>query len=273
MKNTLIPEYDTYGNHIGFILFRDNITDAKEVTLHQEKLLLNSRSSAMGEMIAMIAHQWRQPLSVIMTIISTLKIKKDLEILDEKTINESYKKIEDTVQYLSTTIDDFRNFFKKNKLLTKIPLVTIFDKSTILLKESMKLQEIEYVQNIDMNLTIETYQNELVQSIINIVKNSIDAFSTSKQENKRIAVLAIETQTHISLSIVDNAGGIDKEIITKVFEPYFSTKSKNGTGLGLYICKIIIEEHLKGKLTIVSYDNFTEVLIELPYKINKKEET
>jgi signal transduction histidine kinase len=118
---------------------------------------------------------------------------------------------------------------------------------------------------------IETFQNELIQSIINIVKNSVDAFSSSKEENKKITVLAIETQTHISLSIADNAGGINKDIIMKIFEPYFSTKSKNGTGLGLYMCKTIVEEHLKGKLTIVSYDDITEVLIELPYKINNKE--
>ena len=273
MRNTLVPEYDTYGAYLGFILFRENTTDTKELLIHQKKLLVNSRSSAMGEMIAMIAHQWRQPLSLIMTIISSLKIKKELALLDEINVEKSYDKIESTVQYLSSTIDDFKNFFKKNKILTKIPLAIIFDKSTTLLKESMKLQEIEYIQKIDINLEIETLQNELIQSIINIIKNSVDAFTQSDCQNKKITVLAIETHTHISLSITDNAGGIDKDIIMKVFEPYFSTKSKNGTGLGLYMCKTIIEEHLKGKLTIVSYDDITEVLIELPYKINKKEES
>jgi len=272
MHNTIVPEYDTYANHIGFIIFRNNITDAKELLIHQDKLLVNSRSSAMGEMIGMIAHQWRQPLSVITTIISTLKVKKELDIIDEKDVDEAYGKIENTVKYLSATIDDFRNFFKKNKLFTTIPLSTIFDKSTTLLQETMKLQEIEYIQNIDQNLNIQTYENELVQSIINIIKNSVDAFGDNQADNKKITVLAIETQTHISISITDNAGGIDPKIIAKVFEPYFSTKSKNGTGLGLYMCKTIIEKHLKGKLTIVSYEDITEVLIELPYKINIKKE-
>ena len=271
MKNTLIPEYDTYGEYLGFIIFRENTTDSKELLIHQRKLLINSRSSAMGEMIAMIAHQWRQPLSLIMTLISTLKIKKELNLLDEVNVEKAYAKIETTVQYLSSTIDDFKNFFKKNKILTKVPLSTIFDKSTTLLKESMKVQEIEYIQKIDINLEIETLENELIQSIINIIKNSVDAFAESDSKNKKITVLAIETQTHVSLSITDNAGGINKDIIMKVFEPYFSTKSKNGTGLGLYMCKTIIEEHLKGKLTIVSYDDITEILIELPYKINNEE--
>ena len=272
MQNTLVPEYDTYGNHLGSIIFRDNITDSKELLMHQKKLLVNSRSSAMGEMISMIAHQWRQPLSLIMTIISTLKIKKELNILNDIIVEDSYSKIEETIHYLSSTIDDFRDYFKKNKLLNKVTLAVIFEKSTTLLKESMKIQEIEYVQNIDTSLQLETLQNELIQSVINIIKNSIDAFIDNDCENKKIAVLAIETQTHISISITDNAGGIKQDIIQKIFEPYFSTKSKNGTGLGLYMCKTIIEEHLKGKLTIISYDDITEVLIELPYKINQKEE-
>ncbi len=272
MKNTLVPEYDAAGKHVGFILFRDNITDSKELHIYQEKLLINSRSAAMGEMIGMIAHQWRQPLSIINTIISTLRVKKELNILDEEGENTSFKKIEDTVQYLSTTIDDFRNFFKKNKTITQIPLITIFDKSTILLKEEMKLHEIEYIEEIDKELNIRTYQNELIQSVINIIKNSVDAFKDNKCNHKIIHAKATKETTHIRISILDNAGGINKEIIKKVFEPYFSTKSKNGTGLGLYMCKTIIENHLNGKLMIVSNQEITEVIIELPYEILKIEE-
>ena len=272
MKNTLIPEYDTYDNYIGSIIFRENITDAKELYIHQDKLLINSRSSAMGEMISMIAHQWRQPLSVINMIISKLKIKQDLGILNEQLINETCTKIEDTVQYLSATIDDFRNFFKQNKVLTNISVSKIFEKSTTLLKEEMKINEIKYIELIDSNIKIQTYQNELVQSIINIIKNSIDAFNKDLHYEKKIVVVVKKEKTHLSLKITDNAGGINKEIISKIFEPYFSTKSKNGTGLGLYMCKTIIENNLKGQLTITSSDNETQTLIELPYKIKKLKE-
>ncbi|MDQ7060576.1 MAG: HAMP domain-containing sensor histidine kinase [Sulfurimonas sp.] len=110
----------------------------------------------------------------------------------------------------------------------------------------MKINNIKYTQDIDENLMITTFENELIQTIINILKNSIDAFKEKLQENQKLSVLVTEEKTHISMEIEDNAGGIPKEIIRKIFEPYFSTKSKNGTGLGLYICKTIIQEHLKG---------------------------
>ena len=272
LENTLVPEYDPYGNHIGFILFKNDLTDSKELNIHKDKLLLNSRSAAMGEMIGMIAHQWRQPLSVINSIISMLKVKKELDILDEKTVEISYAKIEDTVDYLSETIDDFRNFFKKNKLMSRVTLSTIFEKSTVLLKEEMNLYEIEYIEDVDASLEISTYQNELVQSIINIIKNSIDAFREKASSERQININVIKKDTHFILTIRDNAGGIDKKIIHRIFEPYFSTKSKNGTGLGLYMCKTIIEKNLNGKLTVTSNSNTTEVMIELPYEITRIEE-
>ena len=265
--NTIVPQYDIYGEHLGFIIFKDNLTDAKELHQHQEKLLINSRSAAMGEMISMIAHQWRQPLSVINTIISTLRIQKELDILEDKEVDESYTKIEETIQYLSNTIDDFRNFFKKRKILSKISLYEIFEKSTILLKTDMELKEIKYTQNIDKELMISTYQNELIQALISIFKNALDALNEVKIVDKEIMVNVQSYATHLTITIKDNGGGIKNEIIQKVFEPYFSTKSKNGTGLGLYMCKAIIEKNLKGKLSISSQDNFTEVLIELPHSI------
>jgi len=226
----------------------------------------------MGEMIGMIAHQWRQPLSVINTIIAALRIKEELNLLDKKSMDESYTKIENTVSYLSTTIDDFRNFFKKNKIVTTIPLKVIFQKSTILLKEEMKFREIKYIEKIDEELEIDTYKNELVQSIIILLKNSIDAFKEINIQNKQISVNATKKTTHILLSIKDNAGGIPKKIINKIFEPYFSTKSKNGTGLGLYMCKTIIENNLHGKIAVVSNNNTTKMIIELPYQIDSEEE-
>ena len=240
LQNTLIPEYNQSAKLIGFIIFYENITNAKLIQKHQEKLLANSRSSAMGEMISMIAHQWRQPLSVINTIIATLKIKKELDMLDEDSINTSYTKIENTVNYLSETIDDFRNFFKQNKELKTVRIKTIFEKSIHLLKD------------------------ELIQSIINILKNSVDAFKENPKNEQKLFVSSYKEGKFIIIKIEDNAGGIKEEILSKIFEPYFSTKSKNGTGLGLYVCKIIIEEHLKGTLIIKSQDINTSVTIKLP---------
>jgi len=269
--NTLVPEYDSSAQHVGFILFMENISASKRLIKQQEKLLATSRTSAMGEMISMIAHQWRQPLSVINTILATLKLKQELNLLDASTTQNSFKKIEDTVKYLSTTIDDFRDYFKPNKVVSTISINSLVNKSTSFLLQEMKTLNISYRQEIDTDITIKTYRNELIQCIINILKNSMDAFSEHKIKEQSIVLRVKEESTYLSLSFSDNAGGIDTDIIKRVFEPYFSTKAKNGTGLGLYMTKTIIEEHLNGKITIKSSNAETCVLIELPYMIQKKE--
>ena len=269
---TLVPEYDSYANHIGFILFMQNITNNKKVIQQQEKLLATSRSAAMGEMISMIAHQWRQPLSVINTILANLQIKQELDTLQEVDLKTSFKKIIETVDYLSHTIDDFKNYFKPNKLIQTVTLSEIMNNSTLFLFEEMKLLDIKYTQSLDEKLTIKTYKNELIQCIINILKNSIDAFKESNIEEKTITLKVKQETTLISLCFIDNAGGINSHILKKVFEPYFSTKAKNGTGLGLYMTKTIIEKHLNGKITLQSANNETSMLIELPYFIENTKE-
>jgi nitrogen fixation/metabolism regulation signal transduction histidine kinase len=215
----------------------------------------------------MIAHQWRQPLSVINTIMATMKIKEELNLLDKETTHRSFKKIEETVSYLSHTIDDFRDYFKPNKVVKEISVTEIVKKSTAFLLAEIKLLDIKYIQNIDKTLTIQTYQNELIQCLINILKNSIDAFKENPTDAKRLTLAVEKHPNHISLHFSDNAGGIDQDILNRIYEPYFSTKAKNGTGLGLYMTKTIIEEHLKGKITITSKDKTTDTLIELPYNI------
>jgi len=240
----------------------------KELTEIQHKqLLANSRSAAMGEMLSMIAHQWRQPLSLITTILTNIKIKRELNKLDEKTMNSSFEKIAYTVKYLSETIDDFKDYFKPNKIKSSIYLAELFNKSIFFLKDEMNQLNIDYSLNIDSNLSIYTYKNELLQSVINIIKNSIDAFENISVKEKKITVNIKEFKNNIIIYIEDNAGGIKKEIIDKIFEPYFSTKNKNGTGLGLYMCNVIITQHLHGKITIISRNNGTKVAIKLPKKI------
>ena len=246
----------------------EQLLKEKELTEIQHKqLLANSRSAAMGEMISMIAHQWRQPLSLITTLLANVKIKKELHTLDEKSMDESFVKIDDTVKYLSETINDFRDYFKPNKVKLEVKLAELFNKSIFFLKDEMTQYNISYSLDIDNNLSVYTYKNELLQSIINIIKNSIDAFKTNGITEKKIGVTVKTLEHHISIIIEDNAGGIKHEIIEKIFEPYFSTKNKNGTGLGLYMCRVIIVEHLQGEISIKSQNNGTKVAINLPKKI------
>lgn len=244
----------------------------KEHSQRQHKqLLAHSRSAAMGEMISMIAHQWRQPLSLINTIIAGLQIKQEMQTLTKENMRTSFEKIEKTVFYLSETINDFRDYFKPNKTMVEVNLSELFNKSMYFLTNEITQSDIQYNANIDTNIVIQTYKNELLQCIINIIKNSLDAFLESDIKEKYINIYAEKKEDKVLITIQDNAGGIKEEILNKIFEPYFSTKSKNGTGLGLYMCKTIISEHLHGKITLKSHDNSTTALMELPYKLEKKQ--
>jgi len=134
----------------------------------------------------------------------------------------------------------------------------------------MHQSNIHYTIEIENFVTIETYKNELLQTIINIIKNSIDAFVGQEIEDKKIDVKVETKQSHIAIIIKDNAGGIKDDTLNRVFEPYFSTKSKNGTGLGLYMCHTIVTQHLKGQITMTSQGDETQTLLELPYKLIKE---
>jgi len=244
--------------------------EQKTINAQHQQLLASSRSAAMGEMISMIAHQWRQPLSVINTTVATMKIKQELEILDKKSLDNSFDTIEETVLFLSDTVDDFRNYFKPNKQKTHVNLSELFNKSIFFLKAEMDSLNIRYKHNIDKNLTIFTYKNELLQVIINIIKNSLDAFAENETKQKNITINISQENSLTIISLTDNAGGIKHDILQKIFEPYFSTKSKNGTGLGLYMCKVIISEHLEGEINASSQDENTTLEIKLPILKEKK---
>jgi len=241
------------------------LLEEKKITEMQHKQLLSSsRGAAMGEMLSMIAHQWRQPLSLITTIITNIRVKKDLEILQEEDIDKSFESINTTVNYLSETIKDFRDYFKPNKIKSKVEITKLFNKSIFFLKDEMTQLNINFTIQVDKEITILTYKNELLQCLINIIKNSIDAFENSIINEKKITISIEDFEEYIILYIEDNAGGIPCEVIEKIFEPYFSTKNKNGTGLGLYMCNIIIYEHLHGEIKVSSKDNGTKVAIKLP---------
>ena len=223
----------------------------KELDKHQEKdriLAQQQKMVAMGQMIENIAHQWRQPLSVISTSASGLKLKKQLNILEDEELIKSIDQIVDTAKYLSDTIDDFRYFFKPQKDKTKFSLVKNIEKSlsfleTVLKENSIKV-EFEY-EDID----ITAYETELMQVFINIISNSKDAFIEKKIKDRVIFISIKNFPNRILIEIKDNAGGVEDDILDKVFEPYFTTKHQySGTGIGLYMSNQIIKTHLNGDI-------------------------
>ncbi len=222
----------------------------REINEKNAILLHQSRHAAMGEMISMIAHQWRQPLSAISGHAGAMQIKITMDKYDKEKFSDQLAQIVFLSDHLSTTIDDFRDFFKENRQTNSFqPGETI--KHALSLSESLfKSEKIVVQSRIESERTIQSYENELIQVLLNILKNAHDALmEKSIAEPKIIISLVEETPERLKITIEDNAGGIPEAIAPKIFEPYFSTKSKNGTGLGLYMSKSIIEEHCNGTLT------------------------
>jgi nitrogen fixation/metabolism regulation signal transduction histidine kinase len=223
-----------------------DITELKD----KDKLLSQqSKMAAMGEMIGNIAHQWRQPLSLISTCASGMKFEKEMNILNDERLVETLDLIVENTQYLSKTIDDFRNFFKADKTVEDFCVNDSIEKVLKLLKSSIKNHNIEIETSYDKDLIINGYPNEFLQVIINILNNSKDALKNQSRDEKFIRINTYMKNKKCFVQISDNGGGVDESIISKVFEPYFTTKHKSqGTGIGLYMSHQIVVEHMKGNI-------------------------
>jgi PAS domain S-box-containing protein len=226
-----------------------------EKNRQKDKIVQNSaRQAQMGEMLSMIAHQWRQPLSIISTIAGSLRLEVELETGSKDKMLDELESIESHTQFLSRTINDFRNFFNPNKLKEDISLNTILEKSISIFAKNFETQNIILEKNYDFKSSVNIYSNEVMQVILNLIKNSIDVFKDRDISSPKITINSIEEKDYQIIEIIDNGGGIEESLIEKVFDPYFSTKNeKNGTGLGLYMSKTIIEDHCKGEITVENY--------------------
>jgi signal transduction histidine kinase len=228
------------------LILKEKLKDYAEKDKDNEKIIIEqSKSAQMGEMIAMIAHQWRQPLSSISAITAKLQLFSKLKKLDGLKLEDSLEKINEQTKYLSNTINDFRNFFKPNKKSIFISAEDLIKKTLNLMSKSFENTSTQLVVNNNSQNKLNVHANEIIQTIINIIKNSMDM---NVQDTVIIIDIDEDSQKHI-IAISDNCGGIDEAIQEDIFLPYFSTKDeKNGTGLGLYMSKLILERHHNGKL-------------------------
>jgi len=228
-----------------------SILDLRELRQKEALLLEQSKLAAMGEMISMIAHQWRQPLSAIASIITRLNLKLKTKKLDVVLFEEKLYEMNTYLQYMSKTIDDFRDFLAIDKKKDNISINEIIKLSYTMIKETFDNKNIKLNIEEKQLKNINIYKNELVQVILNLLNNSKDAFVEKSIKNAKIDIYFKEDTSFQTIFIQDNAGGIPDKIIDKIFQPYFSTKKeKNGTGLGLYICKIIIEKYSNGTISV-----------------------
>jgi len=241
---------------------KNEVTQKVEELRHKDEILLKKhRMAELGEMLSMIAHQWKQPLGAISSAVMGVEVKmasgkfnlddkndreKFLTFLDRKHHN-----INDYVQHLSTTIDDFRNFFNPNKMIDSVPLTAPIESTLQIMQEPMENRGIKIIKDFKVDTEIELYQNEVLQVILNLLKNSEDNFLEKKISDPKITIATYTYNDKYIISLCDNGGGIPENIIDKIFDSYFSTKGeKNGSGLGLYMSKMIIEEHHNAALNI-----------------------
>lgn len=234
----------------------------EEVRKNREKdkqLLARSRLAQMEEAISLIAHQWRQPLSSITLLVAQAKMMFDRKNINKNTLDKCSNEVKNSVFYLNDTIELFRNFFKVENEKNLYEINKIVENVLNMQKIILQSKNIKLELKLNSNQKVYVFMNEIMQAVMDIIKNSIDEL---EKRNIKEPVIKIETKDN-KIIISDNAGGIDEKIIDKIFDPYFSTK-KDGTGLGLYMSKVIVEEHHNGKLEVKNNEEGAEFIITLP---------
>jgi len=239
-----------------------------EVAKNREKdkaMLQQGKLAQMGEMIAMIAHQWRQPLSAVSANANDLILKIMLNNYSEEYFEERLKKITNLSQYLSKTIDDFRGFYKEDKERVEILLSDIAKSVLDMVATSLNNKNITLQIDYGSHAKIKTYPNEIRQVLLNLITNAEDILLEKKINKPYIDIRIYDDEKNSHLRVSDNGEGIPEHIMDKIFNPYFSTKmQKDGTGLGLYMSKIIVEEHCGGRLNAYNSKDGAVFEIMLP---------
>ncbi len=265
---TVLPIINSKGDIVNFLGIMREIT--KEVYLEkklkekEEMMLAQSRNAAMGEMISMIAHQWRQPITTISMDANNIIADIELNEFDENVIKDIAHNIGEQTQFLSKTIDDFRNFFKEDKEVEEFKVSDLINELDTILLASIKNNNITYKVEYEQNLSMKTHKRELLQVLLNLVKNAKEALIENKNNDKIIKLFFKEEDENIQIIVQDNAGGIKEENLDKIFKAYFTTKKEmNGTGLGLYMSKMIIEKNLKGTIVVTNEKDGAQFIITI----------
>ena len=232
-------------NDLYIISFFD-ITNLKNM---EHQIIQNEKMASLGEMLGNIAHQWRQPLSIISTGASGLLIQKENDILTDEIFNSTCELIEKNAQFLSKTIDDFRNYIKGDTKVENFGINEDIENFLKLVQPTIKHENITILKELDKDTDIMGYPRELVQCFINIFNNAKDAVIRNNEEERYILISQKKDKNAVVIKFIDNGGGIDEDIINKIFEPYFTTKHQSqGTGLGLHMTYNLIVNSMKGDI-------------------------
>ena len=240
---------------------RDEIAKRKA----QENLLIHqSRLAAMGEMIGAIAHQWRQPLNALSLVMQNIRMQHGMGILTEESMDRAQNKSTQLVNRMSSTIDEFRNFFKPGKHAEAFHLAGAVRASIDIMSGVFENHAIEVGLECDESIQLMGVQGEFSQVMLNLLSNAKDALLQTKPAAPRIVVRAAREGGRVHIDVDDNGGGIDPHIIAKIFEPYFTTKDEGkGTGIGLYMSKMIVDGNMNGRLTASNHGNGARFTLDL----------
>ena len=223
----------------------------EEIRKKEQALTQQSKLAAMGEMIGAIAHQWRQPLNALAINIQLLEDLYEDGVLDSKTLKELVQKNMETIQFMSNTIDDFRNFFRKDKEKVEFDIKEAIEKTIELQKAQLSNHNIKIITNLEPIIKFKGYKNEFMQVILNLISNAKDAIVEKNREGV-IKISSKKEEDKIIIEIEDNGGGIPENLIDRIFEPYFTTKEEGkGTGMGLYMVREIINR-MNGKISVTN---------------------
>ncbi len=241
----------------------------QEIKKNEEKqkiLFMQSRFASLGQMIANIAHQWRQPLTELNWVLFSLK--NNFKKSNSKDFDISYKEAQQIISNMSNTIEDFLNFFNPNKKKSLFIIQNSINDALNILSNHLEKEEIT-IEKKFIDIQVEGISNELSQVIINLIQNAKDAFCINKVENKiiwiTISKVEIKSKLFAKIVIEDNAGGINEKYIDKIFEPYFSTKhASTGTGIGLFMSHMIIQNSLNGIITVENGEKGARFIITIP---------
>jgi len=237
----------------------------QELIKKDEILTSQSKQAVMGEMISMIAHQWRQPLNTITLQISNLQIRQMMGTkLDAEDMSKTLDSISETIIYLSDTVDDFQTYFTPNKSSEIVVIDELLEKVVNFVLPRISASGINLQIQKSPDLKADIYPNELTQVLLNILNNAVDAYKGVERVNKIIKVYVEVEDNELLIFVKDQACGIKQNNLKRLFEPYFSTKGKNGTGLGLYMSKMIIEKQFKGSINVESSEDGTTFVVRIP---------
>ena len=231
----------------------------KEVEKNRQKdkiMFHQNKMASMGEMLNNIAHQWRQPLMEISSLFIPIEAKLNFDIpLDKKELSATIKKLNDITKYMSNTIDDFKDFFATNKEKEEFKFSSVINASLNILSSSIKEHDILLDIVIKKNPMIYGYKNEYTQVLINIINNAKEILIQRKIKNPKITITVLENKNEVIIMVEDNAGGVKVTPIEDIFKPFYTHEKKGGTGIGLFMSKLIIENNMQGRLWVENTKN------------------